>query len=294
MMVREIPKFVEKDKEILSNYEFTPVGYGDTKTRNYEMAYKIYCICRDYKKREYLEEICEYFNLWEDNVEEYDKKVQTIDGCKEMLLDEAWYYGTEFIKDKNDYRDDNYGSFGYVESEDKKVVLFERRLAKLLDLGIINEKDVLDKKYKWRWYMGYESYREKGEPFFQIGFFTLFFLLYVLNTYIYIVEITDNILGDTMTEESKIFKNKIEETIKILKASENTEYYDDIFNMIFEDLLKMCENDFIFMSFNTQREITNILSRCRNTQELINLNDSISLGHLDGYENDMRIILNGW
>ena len=166
MMVREIPKFVEKDKEILSNYEFTPVGYGDTKTRNYEMAYKIYCICRDYKKREYLEEICEYFNLWEDNIEEYNKKVQTIDGCKEMLLDEAWYYGTEFIKDKNDYRDDNYGSFGYEETEDKKVVLFERRLAKLLDLGIINEKDVLDKKYKWRWYMGYESYREKGEPFF--------------------------------------------------------------------------------------------------------------------------------
>ena len=118
--------------------------------------------------------------------------------------------------------------------------------------------------------------------------------MYVLNTYIYIVEITDNILGDTMTEESKIFKNKIEETIKILKASENTEYYDDIFNMIFEDLLKMCENDFIFMSFNTQREITNIISMCRNTQELINLNDSISLGHLDGYENDMRIILNGW
>ena len=161
-MAIEIPKFVEKDKEILSNYEFTPVGYGDTKTRNYEMAYKIYCICRDYKKKEYLEEILDYFCVYEafDDIDEYNEKTSTIEGCKKLLLDEAHFYGTEFINDKYDYRNTD-----YAEMEDDKVVLFERRLAKLLDLGIINEKDVLDKKYKWRWYMGYESYKEKGSCF---------------------------------------------------------------------------------------------------------------------------------
>ena len=134
-----IPKYVEKDLQILHNYEFSTDQWGREINQNDKLAYKLYQIAMNYPEK-WLREILEYLGYFCDYYEELDKK-----DFRKEILHMAEYHFQEAMEDS---------FLMYTDEEEAEEGDYHRwnRQNKFIDIGwldyIYTEKKYYLQKYK--------------------------------------------------------------------------------------------------------------------------------------------------
>lgn len=89
----ELPKYVQKDLSILSNYEFSYDKYGYEINKSDKMAYKLYQIAQKYPQK-YLEPIIEYLGYLDCSDIELAEE-----DYRDEIMHMAEYYFDQAMKD---------------------------------------------------------------------------------------------------------------------------------------------------------------------------------------------------
>ena len=111
--MNELPKYVEKDLDILYNYEFAEDKFGRRINNEHKIARKLFSIAKKYPQK-YLKEILEYF---------------------------GYFYGEEELSEE-DYRDEilHLAEYHFRQAMDDVSLMYDdiNRQMPFLELGIID------------------------------------------------------------------------------------------------------------------------------------------------------------
>lgn len=118
----ELPQYVQKDLEILYNYEFARDEYGYEVNKSDKMAYKLYQIAKKYPQKN-LESIIEYLGYFDDG----DIEIAEED-FRDEVLHMAEYYFKKAMEDH---------FLMYTDREEKEQGDYHRwnRQIKFIDIG---------------------------------------------------------------------------------------------------------------------------------------------------------------
>lgn len=139
MIKMTLPKYVEKDLEILFNYEFATDEWGREINKKDKIAYKLYQIAQKYPQK-HLEAIIEYLGYLDDGNIELEEK-----DFKDEILHEAEYYFKKAMEDH---------FLMYTDREEEEQGDYHRwnRQIKFIDIGwldcIYTSRKSYLKKYK--------------------------------------------------------------------------------------------------------------------------------------------------